>query len=158
MLGNEGRHSASRSSATLIGSLELAGERAKLVVEITTRVHHVQCPADRRHWPQHQACHEKAPEHTGGTSKLELTGTAKRTGDRLAIDVSLTRQPNPARPPQRIAAKLACTFAGDSLACVPITDSRFDFLGNVRKLELHRPRVEPVQRAPMHAAIDRSRY
>jgi hypothetical protein len=134
-----GRHSARHSSAQVSGTLELAGERALVTLEIASSVGYVLCPTNRDRWPARQACVESAPADSGTqTTKRKLPGTAKLRAGQLHIEASVTEQPNPAEPPRTIRLELECDDRHDSLICKPITESRFDFLGSVDQLEFHR--------------------
>jgi hypothetical protein len=145
--GMEGRHSASHSSSQLAGSLQLAGERAHLVVEITTTIGYVHCPGNAQSFGR-QACADRSKTSDTVQQKLDLTGTAVRDGDRVRITVGATTQPDPARPPQRYDLVLACREVRGSLACNAVVDNSFDLMGRAGVLTFDRVRVEPQPRAP----------
>ncbi len=137
--GPEGRHSSSQSSSELTGSLELVGDRARLVLEIETSVGYIGCPSDPKFRPAHQACYEHgkepAPQHSRYTRAL--TGPASWQHGDLVVEVSQEVQPNPARPPFTIQLALACTEANTGLLC-KITDRNAFELSQLSELQFSR--------------------
>ena len=155
--GMEGRHSASHSSSELVGSLELTGDRARLVVDITTTIGYVHCPGNGPVWGR-QACADRSKTSDTVRQRLDLTGTASREGDRVRIVVGQTTQPDPARPPQRYDLVLACSDAAGPLTCRAVVDNVFDLMGRAGDLTFDRAAARRVRREPPLHAPRLARY
>ena len=111
--GGEGRHSASRSSTTISGVLEVRAQQATLRLELATERAPIRCPDNDGSGATRQACAPADAQPSSSTTSLVLTGSSRWERGTLTIAV---------RKDDR-AATLTCSEAASGLDCAVETGS-----------------------------------
>jgi hypothetical protein len=117
--GNEGMHSASHSSTTVAGTLEMIQTKATLRLDMTHSTSFVHCPAEWQAAYSMQACAPPDAKEETSTHSLALTGDTRLENGRLVISVREDDQ----------AATLTCDQKGKTLACT--IDDEYTLFGRV---------------------------